>query len=127
MERRQVWEIPEIKPLVIEHVFYQTTCDCGHPTRPPVPEWIYSGMGENLQAHLAYFTAEAKLARRTLQTVLTDVFGVPLGLGTIQNRLEKTSEILQPICDELQNELPKQPVVNIDETSYPHTTTWRSA
>jgi transposase len=120
MERRQVWEIPEIKPLVMEHVFYQTTCDCGHPTRLPVPEWIYSGMGENLQAHLAYFTAEAKLSRRTLQTVLTDVFGVPLGLGTIQNRLEKTSEILQPICDELQNELPKQPVINIDETSYPH-------
>jgi transposase len=120
MERRQVWEIPAIKPLVIEHVFYQTTCDCGHPTRLPVPEWIYSGMGENLQAHLAYFTAEAKLSRRTLQTVLTDVFRVPLGLGTIQNRLEKTSEILQPICDELQNELPKQPVVNIDETSYPH-------
>ena len=120
VERRQVWEIPEIKPLVREHVFYQTTCDCGHPTRLPVPDWIYSGMGENLQAHLAYFTAEAKLSRRSLQTVLADVFHVPLGLGTIQNRLEKTSEILKPLCDELQNELPKQPVVNIDETSYSH-------
>ena len=123
VERRQVWEIPEIKPLVQEHVFYQTTCDCGHPTRLPVPEWIYSGMGENLQAHLAYLTAEAKLARRSLQTVLADVFHVPLGLGTIQNRLENTSEILKPVCDALENELPKSRhggIVNIDETSYPH-------
>lgn len=120
MERRQVWELPEIKPLVQEHVFYQTTCDCGHPNRLPVPEWIYSGMGENLQAHAAYFTAEAKLARRTLRMVLADVFRVPLGLGTLQNRLENTSEILKPVCDALENELPKQPVVNIDETSYRH-------
>lgn len=120
VERRQVWEIPEIKPLVIEHVFYQTTCHCGHPTRLPVPEWIYSGAGENLQAHITSFTAEAKLSRRTLQTVLNDVFHVPLALGTIQNRLENTSEILKPVCDELENEMTRQPAVNIDETSYPH-------
>lgn len=120
VERRQVWEIPEIKPLVSEHVFYQTTCDCSHSTRLPVPDWLYSGMGENLQTHIAYFTAEAKLSRRTLRTVLADVFGVPLGLGTIQNRLEDTSEILKPVCDELENELSKQPVINIDETGYPH-------
>jgi len=120
VERRQVWEIPEIKPLVSEHVFYQTTCDCGHPTRLPVPKWIYAGVGDNLQAHIAYFTAEAKLSRRNLQTVLADVFHVPLALGTIQNRLENNSEILRSSCDELENELPKEPVVNIDETGYPH-------
>jgi hypothetical protein len=120
IERRQVWEIPEIKPLVQEHVFYQTSCDCGHATRLPVAAWIYSGMGDNLQAHVSYFTAEAKLSRRTLQTILDDVFHVPVALGTIQNRLEDTSEILKPSCDELENELSKQPVINIDETSYPH-------
>lgn len=120
VERRQVWEIPEIKPLVQEHVFYQTTCDCGHPTRLPVPAWIYSGMGDNLQAHLTYLTAEAKLSRRSLQTVMGDVFQIPVALGTIQNRLEVTAEILKPVCDELENELTKQPVINIDETSYPH-------
>jgi len=119
VERRQVWEIPKIKPFVIEHLFYQTTCTCGHQTRLPVPEWIYSGAGDNLQALMAYFTAEAKLSRRTLKTVLEEVFRVPAALGTIQNRLEDTSKILKPICDELENELAKQKVVNIDETSYP--------
>ncbi len=70
VERRQVWEIPEIKPFVIEHLFYQTTCSCGHKTRLPVPEWIYSGMGDNLQAHMSYFTVEGKLSRWTLRTRL---------------------------------------------------------
>ena len=125
VERRQVWEIPEIKPLVQEHVFYQTSCHCGHATRLPVPEWIYSGMGDNLQSHIAYLIPQGgtKLSRRSLQTILDDVFHVPLALGTIQNRLEDTAEILKPVCDELQNELSQQAVINIDETSYPHNKT----
>lgn len=123
VEKRQVWEIPEIKPIVIEHVFYKTICTCGHQTRLTVPEWIYSGTGENLQALIAYLTAEAKLSRRTLKVVLEKVFHIPLGLGTIQSRLEDTSEILRPTCDELENELTKQTVVNIDETGFPHNKT----
>ena len=123
VERRQVWEIPEIKPKVCEHVFYKTTCGCGHQTRLPVPEWMYSQVGETLQAHIAYLTAEAKLSRRTLQTILKELFNVPIAVGTIQNRLEDTSEALKPVCDELEEEITKQEVVNIDETSFPHNKT----
>ncbi|MBU1970155.1 IS66 family transposase [Patescibacteria group bacterium] len=119
-ERRQVWDIPEIKPFIIEHIFYKTTCDCGYQTRLPVPEWIYSGVGDNLQAHIAYLTSEAKASRRILQTVIENIFRIPIALGTIQNRLENTSEILKPVCDELEDELTRQKVVNIDESSFPH-------
>ena len=120
VEKRQVWEIPEIKPSVIEHVFYKTTCSCGHKNRPDVPEWMYSGTGENLQALIAYLTVEGKLSRRILQSILENVFHVPLALGAIQNRLEDTSRVIQPVCDEIENELTNQNVINIDETSYPH-------
>ena len=58
VEKRQVWEVPEIKPSVIEHVFYRTTCSCGHKNRLDVPEWMYSGTGENLQSLIAYLTVE---------------------------------------------------------------------
>ncbi|OQZ02326.1 MAG: hypothetical protein B6D35_01385 [Candidatus Brocadia sp. UTAMX2] len=122
-QKRQVWEIPEIKPSVIEHVFYSTTCSCGHRNRPDVPEWMYSGTGENLQALIAYLTGEGKLSRRIRQSILENVFHVPLALGAIQNRLEDTSHILQGACAELENELTNQPVVNIDETGYPHNKT----
>lgn len=123
VENCQVWDIPQIKPDVIDHVFYQTTCRCDHQTRLPVPKWMYSGAGEQLQALIAYFTAETKLSRRSVQSVLADVFKVPLALGTVQNRLEDTSEILKPTCDELENELGKEPVVHIDETGYSHNNT----
>jgi len=123
VESCQVWDIPQINPYVIDHVFYKTTCDCGHQTRLPVPNWMYSGTGERLQALIAYFTTDTKLSRRGVQAVLADVFNVPLSLGTVQNRLEDISEVLKPTCDELENELTKEPVVNIDETGYSHNNT----
>ena len=81
---------------------------------------MYSGAGENLQALITYLTTEGKLSRRVLQSILENVFHVPIALGTIQNRLEDTSHILQPIYTELENELTNQPVINIDETGHPH-------
>ena len=123
VERRQVWEVPEIKPEIVEHVFYKTTCDCGHETRLAVPKWIYTGVGEYLQSLIAFFTAKAKLSRRVLKSVLEEVFKVALAVGTIQNRLEDTSEMLEPVYDELEGELGKQRVINIDETGFPHNKT----
>ena len=121
VERHQVWEIPEIKPIIEGHDFCKITCNnCGHETREPTPDWLSSGTGENLQAHIAYFTGEMGLSRRNVETVINEVFHIPLALGTIQNRLEDTSEILKPTCNELEEELVKQKSVNIDESSYPH-------
>ncbi len=120
-QKHQVWEIPEILPLIIEHLFYTITCACGHKTRLPVPKWIYSGAGDNLQALIAYLSAPAaKLSRRVVQTILDELFHVPIGLGTIQNRLEDTSQALEGPCGELESALPEKKVTNIDETSYPH-------
>jgi len=120
VERRQVWDIPPIEPTVIEHVFLKLRCPCGHETRVPVPGWILSGAGGGLQALIAYLTGVAKLSRRMVQKVLDEAFHVRLALGTVQNRLEDTSDALAPVCDEVQEALAQEPVLNIDETSYPH-------
>lgn len=121
VERHQVWEIPEpIKPIIEENIFFKTLCGCGYETREIAPDWMYSGTGENLQALIAFLTGEIGLSRRNVKTILEEVFNISTALGTIQNRLEDTSEILKPVYDELEEELVKQKVVNIDETSYPH-------
>ena len=120
VERRQVVEIPSITPTVTEHAFYRFSCACGHETRVSVPGWVMSGAGENLQAMIAYLTSVAKLSRRTVQKALDEVFHVRLGLGTVQNRLEDTSDALAATCEALEKALAQEPVLNIDETGYPH-------
>ncbi len=84
---------------------------------------MHSGTGENLQALIAYLTIEGKLSRRILQSILAHVFHVPLALGALQNRLEDTTHILLPVCNELENKLTNQQVLNIDETGHPHNKT----
>jgi len=120
VERRQVIELPEVRPFLEEHVFLACTCPCGPPTRLPVPPWISRGQGLNLQAHVAYYTGVARLARRLTQTVLAELHGVNLSLGGLQNQLHDTAAACAPLYEELQQALPEQPHLHIDETSYPH-------
>jgi transposase len=120
VETHQVWEIPPVKPIIEEHRFFACACPCGHCTRARVPQWIYSGCGEQAQALIAYLTGSARLARRTVQQLFDELFSFPIALGTIQNRLEDNSAIFAPTVDELEQALPHQDCLNIDETSYPH-------
>jgi transposase len=119
VEHHQVWELPKIDPIIEEHVFFETECTCGHRTRATVPQWVYSGLGENAQAAITYFTAVGKLTRRNLKLVFEQFFHFPISIGSIQNRLENSSQILKAACDQLEKALADQKNLNIDETSYP--------
>ena len=119
VERHQVWELPKIDPIIEEHVFFETECTCGHRTRAAIPQWIYSGVGENAQAAITYFTAVGKLTRRNLKLIFEQFFHFPISIGAIQNRLENSSKILKAPCDQLEKALAEQKNLNIDETSYP--------
>ncbi len=120
VERRQVLELPDAQPFVEEHQFVSCTCACGEQTRLPVPPWISRGQGLNLQAHVAYYTGVARLSRRLTQTVLAELHGVSVSLGGLQNQLHDTTGACAPLYDELQQALPEQPHLHIDETGYPH-------
>ena len=120
VEHHQVWELPSIEPVIEQHVVYQSQCQCGHTTRASVPSWVYSGIGENAQAVLAYLTAVGQLTRRKTKLLFEHLFNFPISVGGIQNRLENSSKILKPTCHELVEALPDHGPLNIDETSYPH-------
>jgi len=119
VERHQLWELPKINPIIEEHVFFETECTCGHRTRAVIPQWVYSGFGENAQAAVTYFTAVGKLTRRNLKLIFEQFFHFPISVGAIQNRLENSSVILKAACDQLEKALAEQKNLNIDETSYP--------
>ncbi len=55
----------------------------------------------------------------SIQTFLEDVFGLPLATGQIAKIIQKVSAALSPSHLELQGALPRQPVMNIDETGHP--------
>jgi hypothetical protein len=51
-----------------------------------------------------------------MEELLENVFAIPISLGSTQNAVEETSTALQPSCQELEQQLQNEPVLNGDET-----------
>lgn len=117
--RWQVFDIEPIKPKIIEYQAYTTICKCGCQTKAKIPEDILkSNFGEHLMALIAYLTAVLHISRRGIQEFCLTFLNTKICLGTIQKILEFSSRSLEKTVEELENELPKSPVINADETGW---------
>jgi len=58
------------------------------------------------------------VSRRGTREFCATLLNINIALGSVQNLLEDTSEALEPIDKELKNALPKEPVINSDETGW---------
>ena len=119
--RHQVTEIPPIQAHITEYQFPKVVCGhCGAATRAALPEAIRGQFGPELTALIAYWTVVCRLPRRLVETMLADVLGITISLGSTQKAWEEVSQaVAEPVSD-IQKQLPEQAVLNVDETG------WRS-
>jgi transposase len=117
--RHQVTEIPAVKAHITEYRFPNVVCgSCGKATRAPLPEGIAGRFGPQLTALIAYWTVVCRLPRRLVEAMLADVLGIEISLGSTQKAWEEISQAVeQPVC-ELQAQLPREAVLNVDETGW---------
>jgi transposase len=116
--RRQVIEIPDIKPDVSEYRLRSVQCACGAVTWANVPPQARSGFGPRLTALFAYLTAVHRITRRGCQELARTLLGVDISLGSVCKLHEEVSEALEPCCEEIKQALPKQDILNVDETGW---------
>ena len=89
---------------------------CQKGTRAPLlPEHLQM-TGERLTAVISYLMAVLKMTRRDTQTLLKDLWGVDISVGSVQKGWEETADAVQAPYEELAEALPTEPVVNGDET-----------
>lgn len=117
--RHQVLELPTIQPLVTEYQCHRLTCArCGTSTCAELPEGVPTGgQGSRLQAALAVLTGAYRLSKRQVETLLGDLFHTPVCAGQICAVEQQVADALQPIVEELRQQIRSQPV-NMDETSW---------
>jgi transposase len=117
--RHQVTEIPVVKAHITEYQFPNVVCgDCGKTTRAPLPQEIAGQFGPQLTALIAYWTVVCRLPRRLVEAILADVLGLEISLGSTQKAWEEVSQAVeQPVC-ELQEQLPREAVLYVDETGW---------
>jgi transposase len=119
-QRQQVTEIPLVKPVVTEYQLHRLICPvCGEATRAELPAGVPAGgFGPRLQATTALCTGAYHLSKRTTQALLDDLFGVEVGLGTIANLEQATTQAVAEPVAEARAYVHSQPAAYADETGW---------
>jgi hypothetical protein len=119
--RHQVTELPRIEPEVTEYQRHTLTClACGAPTQAPWPSAMPTGsFGPRAQATVGYVTGRLGVSQRDADELLETVFHTDLSLGSVPALEQDVSAaVAQPVA-EAQTYVQRQPVNNVDETSWP--------
>jgi transposase len=116
--RYQVVELPLIKPIYLEFKLRAMKCSCGGITWAEIPRRLRSGFGQRFTAFLAYLTAVHRVTRRGCQELAKTLFDIDISLGSVCALHEEVSQALAPCCEDVKEDLPNQPVLNIDETGW---------
>lgn len=116
--RHQVWEIPEIKPLVTEYQQHRLVCPCcGESTCGQLPLGVPQGQaGPRLIALTALLMGCFKQSKRRVALFLEQVLNQPCSPGWVVKLQDQATAALTPAYAELAAQLPAEPVLGIDES-----------
>ena len=117
--RHQVWELPEIKPLVTEYQRHRLSCPgCGATTCGELPPGVPTGQsGPRLVALTALLMAYYRQSKRRTAEFLAALLGQPCCPALTVKMQRQATDALRPAYDELVAQLPKQQRVSGDETA----------
>jgi hypothetical protein len=83
-----------------------------------VPEEAAGHFGPRLTALIAYLTVVCRMPRRVVEALLGQVLGIEISLGSTQKCWEEASRAVAVPCQELEQQLKHEPVLNADETGW---------
>jgi transposase len=117
-QRHQVTELPPIQARIIEYQCHRVVCpECAKGTRAAVPGEATGHFGPQLTALIAYLTVVCRMPRRVVEALLEQVLGIEISLGSTQ-KWEEASQAVATPCQELEQQLKDEPVLNVDETGW---------
>jgi len=119
-KRRQVIDVPPIKPDVIEYRRHTLSCcDCGARTTAPLPPGVTeSSFSPRIKAMLAMCSGVYRLSRRTVEGLMSDFFNVDISLGSVSACEGTVSDAIAEPVAEARGYVEAAPVAHADETGY---------
>jgi transposase len=116
---RQVFEVPDVRPHVVEYRLHRLTCPrCGASTCGAASAGAGVGYGPRAQAVCAVLAGEGRMSKRRVAGAMRGLFGLPIGPASVCELERRTAEALAPIHAELLGHIRELPA-NVDETSWP--------
>ena len=120
-KRYQVTEVPPIRPHTTEFRCHTVGCkNCGYKTRARHDEQVIpsSSFGPRLMSLLAVLVGVYHLSRRRTVTLLRDMVGVRISLGSISAIEARVSEAIKSVFDEVCDHVEGAAVKHTDGTGW---------
>ncbi len=119
-QRHQVFDLPEVKPIVTEHQRYHGVCQCcGAEHKSAYPDTVPSGqMGPGLISWISLMNGGYRLSLRQVQRLLEEHWGLPFSLGAIRESQGKINDWLQPVYAQIGEAVRQSAVAHADETRH---------
>jgi len=116
--RHQVWDIPEIKPLVTEYQLHRLTCPCCQAsTCAQLPAGVPASQGgARLVALVTLLMGCFRQSKRRVALFLDSVLNQPCSPGWVVKLQQQATAALTPAYKELAQQLPAEDVLAIDES-----------
>jgi len=117
--RHQVIDLPPLRPVVREVVRYGRYCPgCHSYQRASAPTGYEPGRvwGPHLEGLVLYLHYAHPLSYARVQTILRDMTGLQLGIGTLVNIVKRGQATLQQGADAIRQRIQQAAVVGSDET-----------
>ena len=116
--RRQVIDLPPIKPIVTEHRIYEKTCSCGHVTESNYPQGVNTPVsyGNKIEGLIGYFHTRQYVPFKRMQEIFQDIFFLPISEGGIHYLLDRLTAKSLPAYEIIRSKVFSSDVIGTDET-----------
>jgi transposase len=115
---RQVFEVPVVRPRVVEYRLHRRRCPrCGESTCGVASPEAATGYGPRAQAACAVLAGEGRMSKRRVAGVMRRLFGLPIGPASVWSLERRTADALAPIHGEALEPI-RRLDANVDETSW---------
>jgi transposase len=112
-------ELPKIKMDVNHYILQQCDCPtCGRTVKAKLPSDKATGYGPRLTAFIGELSGIKAMSRNDVKQLCDSVLGVSIATGTIQKIIDRTSEALFPVYEQIGQVARSFWCNYIDETSW---------
>ena len=119
--KRQVFELPPLRYVTIEHQAETIICPCcGEATTGEFPADVTNPVqyGSQVKRLSVYLRNEQFIPYERERQLLADLFELPTSTGSLQNFLETAAENVKPATEAIKEAVKKAEVGHADETGF---------
>ena len=118
ISRRQVIDIPPIRPVITEHQVYSASCSCGHTTISQFPNEASSPIsyGNTIETTINYLNVRQYMSTKRIQEYFKQLCSINMSEATVINKLKSYTQKCLPFYKEIRERIEVSNVVGGDET-----------